>query len=174
VSGIPAHGRYKPFEPGHLVTLAHGARSPRFVDPIAAELAKELLARRPDLAGYPEAVEAWSRAEARSMLYERFHAEVGAIDEDGNLRGGSHVHQVERQAQRMRERLGLDPLAEAELATRRADAVRMSANLEAVLARGRAIIERRRAELGIAVPSTTEDGSGAPGSARAPLEDGSR
>jgi hypothetical protein len=154
--GAPASGYSRPpFPPGHLLTLAHGARSPRFVDPTAAELAEALLEDRPDLMAYPEALSAWARAEARVLLYEQFHARVGLLDEDGRIRGGEHVNAVEKQAQRMRERLGLDPRSEAELASARATAVHLVADLEAIRARGRAAIEQRRQELGVTTTDTT-------------------
>src|SRR5690606_24752753 len=98
----PASGR-PPEREGNTAAVKSGARSPRFVDPVAAELGRALLAARPDLEPYPEAVAAWARAEARCLLYDRYHAEVGPLDEDGNLRGGSHMHAAERMAQGMRE-----------------------------------------------------------------------
>lgn len=145
-SGRPASGR-PPEREGNTAALKSGARSPRFVGPVAAELGRALLAARPDLEAYPEAVAAWARAEARCLLYDRYHAEVGPLDEDGNLRGGSHMHAAERMAQGMRERLGLDPRAEADLHKARAEAIHATADLEAIRAAGRAAVERRRAEL---------------------------
>ena len=147
-SGRPASGRpAQPYEPGNTAAVKSGARSPRFVDPVAAELGRALLAARPDLEAYPEAVAAWARAEARCLLYAEYHAQVGPLDEDGNLRGGRHVMLAERMAQTMRERLGLDPRAEADLHKARAEAIHATADLEAIRARGREVAQRRRAEL---------------------------
>jgi hypothetical protein len=55
----------------------------------------------------------------------------------------SWATRVEASAQRMRERLGLDPKAEAELARERADATHATFDLEAVLAKGREVIASR-------------------------------
>jgi hypothetical protein len=108
--GGPARGyRWEPFKVGNEVRLRHGARSERRVDPVAAELVEALLADRPDLAAYPEAVWGWARAEARCLLFAHWHAQVGYLDEAGNPRGGGHVAAAENQAARLRERLGLDP-----------------------------------------------------------------
>lgn len=131
--------------------LRHGARSARFVDTVAAELAAALFDDRPDLADYPEAVAAWARHETMVLLYAEYHARLGSpFDEDGNVVGGSYYFTAEKAAQRMRERLGLDPRADAELQSARAQAVHLVADLEAIRARGRAVIEQRRAELGVA------------------------
>jgi hypothetical protein len=90
--GGPARGyRWEPFKVGNEVRLRHGARSERRVDPVAAELVEALLADRPDLAAYPEAVWGWARAEARCLLFAHWHAQVGYLDEAGNPRGGGHV-----------------------------------------------------------------------------------
>jgi len=135
----------QPGEPGPA--LQHGARSGLITDPLAAELAATLLEDRPDLATYPESVRAWARAEARTILLEDYHARVGFLDPDGNVRGGGRVDRYEAQAARLRERLGLDPLADATLRKAQAEAVHLVADLEQIRAKGRAILEARRAEL---------------------------
>jgi hypothetical protein len=138
---------WEPFKVGNEVRLRHGARSERRVDPVAAELVEALLADRPDLAAYPEAVWGWARAEARCLLFADWHAQVGYLDEAGNPRGGGHVAAAENQAARMRERLGLDPVADLQLQKGRAEVVNLLADLESIRERGRAVLERRRAEL---------------------------
>ena len=60
---------WPPFEDGHTKSTVHGARSPRRVAPVAAEIERELLADEatPDHLRRPEfrsAVSAWARAEA--------------------------------------------------------------------------------------------------------------
>ena len=151
----PGHGgparRYswEPFRVGNEVRLRHGARSERRVDPVAAELVEALLADRPDLATYPEAVWAWARAEGRCLLFADWHAQVGYLDEDGNVRGGGHVATAENTAARLRERLGLDPVADVQLQKAKAEAVHLVADLEAIRERGRVVLERRRAELAV-------------------------
>jgi uncharacterized membrane protein YqiK len=92
---------------------------------------------------------AWGRAEARCLLFADWHAEVGYLDEDGNVRSGGHVATAENQAARLRERLGLDPLADATLRKAQAEAVALVADLDAIRAKGQAVLERRRAELAI-------------------------
>jgi hypothetical protein len=149
-SGIAAHGKYEPFELRNTAHLRHGvrSRSGRFVDPLAGEISAALLAERPDLAAWPEALAAWARAEARCLLYAEYHARVGTIDpETGDFRGGARVLAAERLAGQLRERLGLDPVAEAQLAKTRIEAAHTVVDLEAIRARGRSVLERRRAEL---------------------------
>jgi hypothetical protein len=159
--GGPARGYSWPaFEVGNWAGLRHGAVSPRRVDPLAAELVEGLLERRPDLADFPEATWAWGRAEARCLLLEDFHVREGFLDEDGNVRGGGRVATFEAQAARLRERLGLDPVSDVQLQKARAEAVALVADLEGIRERGRAVLERRRAELAAA-----EDVSGSAGGA---------
>jgi hypothetical protein len=146
--GGPARGySWEPFKAGNEVRLRHGARSERRVDPVAAELVKALLADRPDLAAYPEAVWGWARAEARCLLFADWHAQVGYLDEAGNVRGGGHVAAAENAAARLRERLGLDPVSDVQLQRAKAEAVHLVADLEQIRERGRVVLERRRAEL---------------------------
>jgi hypothetical protein len=169
-SGIPAGGPGKgpprgytwpPFAAGNEVSLRHGARSSRRVDPVAAELAAALFEDRPDLAAYPEAVMAWARAEARCLLFEDYHTRVGFLDDDGNVRGGGRVAASELQAARLRERLGLDPASDAALSKVRAEAVAAVADLEAVRERGRQVLTTRRAELaGASSNATMGEGDG--------------
>jgi hypothetical protein len=138
-----ASGSWPPFQPGHEITLRHGARSDPYVEPLARAFADVLITDRPDLAGYPEAVAAWATAEARCEKYRRWHADVGFVDGDGNVRGGANVLAYENQAQRMRERLGLDPLADAQLAKTRSEAVLSAVDLESIRQRGREAFARR-------------------------------
>lgn len=146
----------RPAEPGPA--LQHGARSSLVTDPLAAELAAALLEDRPDLGQYPESVRAWARAEARCVLLEDYHTREGFLDPGGNVRGGGRVDRFEAQAARLRERLGLDPLADAALRKAQAEAVHLVADLEQIRAKGRAVLERRRAELAVG-----EDVSGSEG-----------
>jgi hypothetical protein len=120
------------------VSTHHGATSEPKVDPIAATLAAELLQARPDLARFPEAVAAWSRAETRCLLLADWFAEHGLLDDDGKPTASeSLLGQSERLAMQLRERLGLDPKSEAELASSQADAARSVVDLDALRARGR-------------------------------------
>jgi hypothetical protein len=147
-SGIPARGySWEPFKIGNEVRLRHGARSERRVDPVAAELVEALLADRPDLAAYPEALWAWARAEARVMLFEDFHARHGFLTDAGEVQGGGRVREYEVLAANLRARLGLDPLADATLRKAQAEVLHLAADLDGIRERGRAVLERRRAEL---------------------------
>jgi len=129
---------WAPFEKGNTVSTRHGVWSQRKVDPVAEELASGLLVDRPDLAGHPETVFAWARAEARCLLLAE-HFAGGLFDGDGNERPGLRlIAQFERLASDLRARLGLDPRSEAELARERGAATLTAVDLEAVRARGRA------------------------------------
>jgi hypothetical protein len=144
--GTPARNySWTPFEPGHEISLRHGAYSKRKVDPLAGELVAGLLEDRPDLAGFPETVWAWGRAEARCLLLAEYHAEHGLFDEKGNVRGGQYVGQFEKMAAHLRATIGLDPRSEAELAKVRADATHATFDLDALRAKGREVIEAHEA-----------------------------
>jgi len=144
-TGLPARGpgkgparRYswQPFAAENLAALRSGVWSRRKVDPIASEFVLGLLADRPDLGGYPEAVAAWARAEARCVLLAEHFAD-GLIADGQERPGLRYVAQFERLASTLRERLGLDPRSEAELARDRVDAVRDAVDLDALRERGR-------------------------------------
>ncbi|WOP17400.1 hypothetical protein [Raineyella sp. LH-20] len=131
--------------------LQHGATSTAVVSPVADALAADLVARRPDLAPHREAVAAWAAAEARCILLRHHEDRVGLLDEDGSPRGyTSLLVTAERAAERARQRLGLDPLSEAELAKARATASLSAVDLSLVLEAGREALE------GTAVPATIE------------------
>jgi hypothetical protein len=137
---------WPPFEPGNEMALRHGALSERKVDPIAAQLAAELVRDRPDLQRFPEAVAAWSRAEARCLLLESWFADHGLLDDEGKATASERLlASSERLAMQLRERLGLDPKSEAELAQSQADAARSVVDLDALRARGREALRARRA-----------------------------
>jgi hypothetical protein len=119
-------------EPGNLLALRHGAYSPRFVDPLAAELAT-VAERQAAEDGSPvaflrdvthrPALLAWARAEAQCQLLSEYLARKG--DEAGDGVGDladprvhaayALLHRAEARAERMRSRLGLDPLSRARL-----------------------------------------------------------
>lgn len=144
----PARGySWDAFEAGNTVAVRHGAWSGRRVHPLAAELVAGLLADRPDLAGYPETVEAWARAEARCLLLATWQADHGLLDDKGEVAGGRYVGQFERLASDLRHRLGLDPRSEAELLAARAEAARNVVDLDAIRRRGVEAL-RSRGELG--------------------------
>lgn len=138
--GGPARNySWKPFQPGHLVNLRHGARAPSVYGPLATALAEALVEQRPHLAAYPEAVAQWAEAEARADLLRRWIDEHGAFDDAGELRSGQlgWLLRLERQADRARQRLGLDPRSDAQLARETAEAAGSVADLDAVREAGR-------------------------------------
>jgi hypothetical protein len=135
---------WPPFEPGHELSIRHGAFSSRRVDPLASELIAGLLAERSDLTRYPESVAAWARAEARCLLLDDWIAEHGILDQTGaGTVALRYVAQFERLAMELRARLGLDPRSEAELARDRSQVERNVVDLDALRARGAAILESR-------------------------------
>lgn len=139
----------KPFQPGHELSTRHGARSPRKVSALAAELTAGLVGDRPDLADYPEAVAAWARAESRCQLLDEWIIEHGLLDDDGEPTTGAvkYLATWETQAATARARLGLDPSSEAALARERLEARRSAVDLEGIQARGIAALAARRPEL---------------------------
>lgn len=157
----PARGyAWKQFEKHNEVSIRSGAHSRRRVDPLATELVAGLLEDRPDLAGFPETVWAWGRAEARCWLLAEYHAEHGLFDEKGNVRGGQYVGQFEKLAAHLRSTIGLDPRSEAELAKVRVDATHASFDLDVLRAKGREVIEAHEAKRDVpaALEVDNEDG----------------
>jgi hypothetical protein len=141
----PARGySWPPALPENTLALKHGARSDRFVEPLAAAFRDALLADRPDLAAYPEEVAAWSTWEARAERYRLYHAKNGLIDERGHMRGGQYALIAERMAQKCREALGLTPKSAIELRKLAAETTTAGVQaLDALRAEGRATLERR-------------------------------
>ncbi len=72
--------------------------------------------------------------EARVELLTVWLDEVGLLDENGEVRGAVRsLERVESTAARLRERLGLDPRADAELAIVRGQASRSRSDLDALV-----------------------------------------
>ncbi|MGJ3507950.1 hypothetical protein [Enemella sp. A6] len=126
----------------------HGAKSKRVYQPLAEQLAAGVLADRPDLAPYPDAVSAWAEAEASCVLLRRFHAEHGLIDDKGHPRPSTKLANVlETRAANLRSRLGLDPIAEVQLAQARAEVTSLGVHtgLAMLAAQGREALAARDA-----------------------------
>jgi hypothetical protein len=139
----PSLSTRPPFQEGNTAALRHGAYGD--VDSVAQQLATELLADRPDLERFPEAVRAWARAETRCLVLEQWFLKRGLIGADGKATASERLlASTERLAMSLREKLGLDPRSEAELANAQADAARNVVDLDALRARGRAALARRR------------------------------
>jgi len=136
--------RHPPFERGNAVALRHGVWSDRRIDPVAVELTAAVFADRPDLKAYPEVVAAWARAEARCLLIDGYLVQHGLVDDTGKPHPIlAHVVRFENLAARLRERLGLDPLSDAQLARERVEATHAAVDLDALRARGRDVLEAR-------------------------------
>jgi len=150
-SGIPAKGpghggAASPYSPGNVRGLRVGHRSARVYGELAHELVAGLLADRPDLAAWPEAVGGWATAEACAALLRRHLDEVGVVDPEKREPPGASLdalRRYEKQAAEHRAVLGLDPRSEASLMRERATAATLVVDLEALAERGRAILADR-------------------------------
>lgn len=143
---VPAfEGQRRPFEPGHELSVQHGAYSPRKVEPLARELVDLVLAD-PDCSPahaprYRLALWAWARAEAQAQLLTEYLAKageaagdgVGDLEQDRIRSAYLLLHRAEARATTQRTRLGLDPLSAARLGRDRgagaADTARVMAEL---------------------------------------------
>lgn len=164
-SGRPALGDdLRPFEPGNLAAVRHGAFSDRKAHPVADELTEGLLADRPELGAYPEIVHVWADTAARWLLLRDWLNEVGMVDDDGRLRDGAlkWLNTFGRRAIELGARLGLDPPSEAQLARDRADAASALADLDGLRERGRAIRLAAEERQGLAPGDEGADAAGQP------------
>lgn len=126
---VPAFpGQRPPFQPGHTLSLSHGAYSPRKVDPLARELVDLVLgddtvpsyAKAP---AYRAELWAWGRAEAQTQLLTEWLAKegeaagdgVGDLDSESVRAAYLLLHRAEARAASARTRLGLTPLAAARM-----------------------------------------------------------
>lgn len=148
-SGVPAGGpgqgpprgySWPPFAEGHELSTKHGAHSPRRVEPVAEQVAAELVAAAPwlDQDAYRPALLALARHEARIALLERWLAEHGLLDGEGRPQPAAEfLLKVERAAADARSRLGLDPSSRARLERDLAQATAARVDLELVREAGR-------------------------------------
>ena len=110
--------RHPDFAEGNAHALVHGARSPRVIDPLAAEVVAEAVEDAPYLAEpkFRASVMAWAREEARCLVLADYLDVNGLHDEEGHLRPAEQaMHRAETRAANLRSRLGLDPLSRARL-----------------------------------------------------------
>ncbi len=127
-SGVPARGyTWEPFEPGHTLTLKHGAYSERLVEARAREIAQGMseAGELPDYLAQPRyrgAVLDLARSLAqreRLVAWLEAQASEGTppeLAESGQVQGAAvFLERVERAIERHRDRLGLSPLAAARL-----------------------------------------------------------
>jgi hypothetical protein len=148
MAGQPARGySWPPFEKDNEVGLRHGAFSKRRIEPVAAELIAGVLAERPDLQRFPEALAAWADSEARAWLLRDWLTEHGMFT-DGKTTEGTlkFLIQFDKRAEAGRVRLGLDPRSELELVREHAEAEGAAFDLDAVRQRGRRALDAREAK----------------------------
>lgn len=158
-TGLDRRGySWPPFEPGHTLSLRHGAYSPRRVEPLAAEIVEAFRGHQPDWVAAVDdwAVWAWARTEARIQLLEEWLAAHGGdLAATGEVRGAAaFLLRCEIRAERQRARLGLDPLSRARLG---ADVASAGFDLARAMAMA---AERERAlldEAEIEVPATDRE-----------------
>jgi hypothetical protein len=140
---------WPPFEKGHELSMVHGAKSARKVQPIADALATELIAEAPWCASpaFRGAVASWSWAEGQAVLLRRYVDENGMFDEEGTERPAVRtLSQVEARLIKLRDGLGLNPVALAKLMAASASVAAATgdeASVEALRAEGARILASR-------------------------------
>ena len=114
----PRGYKWAPFQPGHTLTLTHGARSPRVLEPLAASFIESVSESVTYLGdpSYRPAVERWAVAEARALLYERWLLDHEDLENPDGLEWcRNELHRWQKRASDEADRLGLTPLARARL-----------------------------------------------------------
>jgi len=115
----PGHApRHPDFGPGNAEAETHGAHRERRWRPLAEELATEALAVAPWLSrpAFRLALEAWSVAEAKARLVDRWLDEHGLLTAHGVPRPANALaDRLHARAQSLRAQCGLDPTAFARL-----------------------------------------------------------
>lgn len=108
-----------PFEPQNTVAMKHGlwSRSDRFISVRVAELVNEArdVADYLNDPSYEAALVDWAQTEARIEQGERWLAENGGdIGPNGGIKpAANYLIRLRAHATKVRERLGLDPVARA-------------------------------------------------------------
>lgn len=163
---------WPPFEAGNSASLAHGARSPRRVAPLAEQIERQARASESwpsylDTPEYGPAVASWSWSEAVCRLLREYLAELDIaamlteqtsedLDEQ-RLKGGrtrrrttSQRHHSALEMSRRwesiaagrRKDIGLDPLSRAKLSKDVAIGTAVAGGLERLQETGRALVEK--------------------------------
>jgi len=116
---VPAFpGQRPPFQPGHTLSVRHGAHSERLVAPLADAILQRAVEDTPWLleARYAPSVRAWARAEAQAVLLTEYLEAQGLHDAEGRLRPAEQaLHRAETRAANLRKDLGLTPLSAARI-----------------------------------------------------------
>lgn len=136
-------GQRPPFQPGHELSMRHGAYSPKRVDPIAEALVDSRLTDPATTylqqSAYRPALYGWARAEARVLLLDEW-MQRHLADTDGCVSCkqcrsvGDQLLRFETAAANHRARLGLDPLSRARLSR---DVVAASVDMASLLSDAR-------------------------------------
>jgi hypothetical protein len=108
----------RPFWPGHELSTTHGAWSDARVRPVADRLSAEIVSTAPWLSQAPfrPAIAAWARTEAQTQLVVSYLDEHGYLDTKGRPRAATNLlERLEGRARRLRNDLGLSPVAWAHL-----------------------------------------------------------
>jgi hypothetical protein len=125
-------------QPGNTTAVTHGTRSPAVVEPIARQIAEEILEQRPDLDRYPLAVESAASLEAKCRLLRTWVDEHSMFGNGFRPRSGVLLLlKFEEAARRARKELGLSPLAEVQLEKLKRETVAVGTSLEELRERGR-------------------------------------
>lgn len=148
MGGLPARDySWPPFPKGHELRLEHGANSERHIAPVADAIAAELDVIAPWLnrPAFAPGRAAWIRVEAQLALLQKYLDEHGILDDEGKPRPSAEfMLRLETRAEKLRARLGLDPLSMASLIRLLTDAPGTDDDaLDKLKAEGRAIIEAR-------------------------------
>jgi len=140
---------WPPFEPGHTLSLVHGAHSPRAIAARAEVVHAELLEFAPYLAEdkFIPAVSRYLNAASREAL---LHEHITTLsDEDGPGAVPPKIWEqataATRLAANLGSALGLDPIGHARIRALTSGAEATEATLGDLKTEGRAIRERRRA-----------------------------
>jgi hypothetical protein len=114
------HYSWPPFQPGHTLSLRHGAFSDRTISARALEIRELLLERYPYLAddAFMEAVQRYTRAEARALLLHTFIMEKVESDGVEAVRPylWAEARGADALAQKCGQDCGLDPAGHAKIA----------------------------------------------------------
>lgn len=132
-------GQRPPFEPGNLMAVRHGARSPRVVSALALRLLDEFRERYPSLAEqYPDVVADFLESRSRIELLRQHLEDVGLTDHKGRLNDSAlrHLRWAELHALKLAESLGLTPASDARLRRDQAQAAALVVDIAAVQANG--------------------------------------
>lgn len=154
---------WPPLEPGHTITLQHGAYSTRTWKPLADELAEHLATVAPWTAGsaFSASVASWARTEAQILLVMAWLDEHGPLDGEGEPRkAATLLAALEQRVESQRAKLGLDPLSLSKLLTALGsiDGSAVAGGLDALKAAGAELAARatERVALASGVPAVEQ------------------